>query len=100
MLRRRKPLRRIGKRAVAWKEFRNAKFARDANAGGRIRCNACVILQDNPDLHHTKGRSGNLLLDERHMVWLCRLCHNKAHETNNKRTSPKQEEQQADYMQE
>jgi hypothetical protein len=38
------------------------------------------------DLHHGKGRDGNLLTDKRWLYWLTRDCHEKAHENKNRNT--------------
>jgi len=79
-------LRKFGKTADEWKKFRNAKFERDKDDEGLIRCQdvqlglpRCGIARSEMDLHHIFGRSGKLLFDESKMVWLTRECHQKEH---------------------
>lgn len=81
------PIRRRGKKADAWKAFRDEKALRDRDEDGDIACQdsriglrRCGNSLANPDLHHVFGRDGNLLFDEKNMVWLTRSCHQKAHE--------------------
>lgn len=89
------PIKKVGRRGNEWKEFRDAKFDRDKDEEGLIRCQGvriglpdCRTARDSAgmDLHHIEGRDGKLLTDESKMVWLIRECHEKAHETKNPNT--------------
>ncbi len=89
-----KPIRKLGPRAKAWLQFRNAKAERDRDEDGLLQCEdwkiglpKCGIGRPSLDLHHTKGRDGGLLTDERFVVWVTRSCHDAAHNnTNSTRT--------------
>jgi hypothetical protein len=85
----RTPLKSRGVKADVWKLFRDAKFNRDKNDEGLIRCQCSKIgLEDcrtsgsEMDLHHIKGRdeAPELYYDESNMVWLVRSCHEKVHQ--------------------
>ncbi len=82
----RTPLKRIGQRAKSWQDFRNAKFEREKDDEGLIRCQdtkvgleKCGVSRVDMDLHHINGRDGKLLFDESKMVWLTSACHQAAH---------------------
>lgn len=86
---RRTPIKKVGQRTLEWKKFRNAKFDRDKDEEGLVRCQDvkaglthCGVSSIAMDLHHLKGRDGELLTDERHLVWLTRFCHDKTHSFN------------------
>jgi hypothetical protein len=92
-----KSIRKVGPRALAWKQTRAEKVASDVNDEGLIRCEdyklglpRCGIARqpEDMDLHHAKGRDGNLLTDKRFLVWLTRKCHDEAHSRNSRLTSP------------
>lgn len=85
-LSRKTSLKKVGERGQKYQDLRNAKFERDKDDEGLIRCQdykiglpACGIARSEMDLHHTEGRDGELLFDESKMVWLTRECHNEAH---------------------
>lgn len=85
-LKRKKYIPRFSPRSLKYEDFRKLKLLKDRNEVGLIQCQdykiglpACMKWMETPDLHHVKGRSGDLLFDERHMVWLARECHNAAH---------------------
>lgn len=75
-----------GQRADDWQKFRDAKFKRDQDEEGLIRCqdwkiglDRCGVARSSMDLHHIEGREGSLLLEENKTVWLTRECHEAAH---------------------
>lgn len=92
---RRGPLAKRGPRAKAWEQCRAEKVANDVDEEGLIRCEdwklgleRCHTARqpEDMDLHHGKGRDGNLLTDKRWLYWLTRDCHEKAHENKNRNT--------------
>lgn len=81
-------IKKVGPRALAWKACRSEKIETDIDEEGLIRCEdyklglpRCGIarLPEEMDLHHSKGRDGDLLTDKRWLVWLTRDCHSEAH---------------------
>lgn len=73
-------------RSIRYDDFRNLKLVKDRDEDGLIKCQdhlvglpKCGIAIPTPDLHHTQGRSGDLLFDESKMVWLTRACHQEVH---------------------
>jgi hypothetical protein len=92
----RKPILRKSPRSISYENFRSLKAVKDRDSQGLILCQdykiglpACRSRVPTPDLHHTKGRDGNLLFDERWLVWLVRSCHDKAHDNNTNSPSTK-----------
>lgn len=93
-LKRGKTIKKVGERSLKWKKFRNEKFDRDKNEEGLIKCQDtkvglphCGISRSEMDLHHLKGRDGDLLTDERWLVWLTRECHDATHNPDSSSTS-------------
>ena len=83
----RTPIRKVGRKFVEWRTFRNKEFEKDKDYEGLILCQdhklgmpRCGIARQNMDLHHIYGRDGDLLYDKSKMVWLTRQCHNKIHQ--------------------
>lgn len=87
----RKPLKRSGwlnrkgPRTTLWDVFVDQERKKARDEEGLIECEdykiglpPCHRRVPSPDLHHTKGRDGLLLLDRSKMVWLVRECHQKA----------------------
>ena len=90
---RRTNLSSVGPRSKEWSKCRSEKAKSDIDEDGLIRCEdyklglpRCGIarLPEDMDLHHGKGRDGNLLTDKRWLVWLTRECHNEAHDNNSR----------------
>lgn len=90
------PIKKRGSRTIAWEKTRAEKAQSDVNEEGLIPCEdyklglpRCGIARqpEDMDLHHSKGRDGNLLTDKRWLVWLTRECHDAAHhpDTDNSR---------------
>lgn len=86
----RTPIKRIGPKAKAWKEFRDAKLETDKINSQRdeIVCEdwkiglpRCGKASANPDLHHVEGRDAapNSYFFDKKLVWLVRECHDEAH---------------------
>lgn len=82
----RRPIKQVSPRSIRYEDFRRLKLVKDRDEEGLIKCQdgliglpKCGVAIETPDLHHRKGRSGDLLFDESHMVWLTRECHNLAH---------------------
>lgn len=78
-------LKKKGHRGTLWDVFVEQERKKARNAEGLIACEdyrlglpACHRSIPTPDLHHTEGRDGALLLDRSKMVWLTRDCHKKA----------------------
>lgn len=82
-------LNRRGPRAKSWEKCRAEVVAEtEKDEDGLIRCEdyklglpRCNVARqpEDMDLHHSKGRDGNLLTDKRYLVWLTRECHDAAH---------------------
>lgn len=65
---------RSDKRAKQEREY--SKLAKDYKIKNPI-CERCH-LPPSTDVHHMKGRTGNLLTDENNFIALCRWCHDWA----------------------
>lgn len=76
-----------GHRSTLWDAFAEQERRRARDTDGLIACEdwkvglpRCYRRVTSPDLHHTEGRDGELLLDRSKMVWLVRTpCHDYAH---------------------
>lgn len=95
-LKRGKFINRKGPRATLWDYFVEQERRKARDEQGLIACEdykiglpRCNGRVPTPDLHHTEGREGLLLLDRTKMVWLIRGCHDKAHNRNS--SSPSSE---------
>lgn len=101
---RRKPLPRgiylnkKGPMATLWDAFRSKKLERDKDEDGLIACQdwkiglrRCGQRSASPDLHHVEGREArpDLYFSNGNLVWLVRGCHDKAHNRNTNKPSPK-----------
>lgn len=82
----RKPIKQKSPRSLKYDDFRNLKAVKDRDEEGLLHCEdykiglpRCGIARPNLDLHHIKGRDGDLLFDESQMAWLTRECHDAAH---------------------
>lgn len=88
-------------RSIRYQDFRDLKAVKDRDEEGLLHCQdylvglpRCGIAHPSLDLHHTKGRNGDLLFDESKMVWLTRSCHERAHtDTSSTRTETKDDSQ-------
>lgn len=84
---RRTRLKSRGHRSTLWDAFAEQERRKARDAEGLIDCQdwtiglpPCYRRVASPDLHHTEGRDGELLLDRSKMVWLVRTpCHDYAH---------------------
>lgn len=93
--RNRRPIKQFSARSISYRDFRNLKLVKDRDDEGLITCQdtqiglpACGVRSSSPDLHHSKGRDGSLLFDERWLVWLTRDCHDRAHDRDTSSTLP------------
>lgn len=96
-----KPIKKFGPRSEAWRKTRAEKVESDKDEDGLIRCEdyklglpRCGIAREpqNMDLHHAKGRDGNLLTNKEFLVWLTRECHDEAHSRNSSLASSETED--------
>lgn len=82
-------IKKRGSRTIAWEQCRKEMIAEaPRNEDDLIRCQCyqvglpdCGWWKDEAllDLHHLKGRDGNLLTDKRYLVFLTRECHDAIH---------------------
>lgn len=87
-------------RSIKYQDFRNLKAVKDRDEEGLLHCQdyliglpRCGVALPSLDLHHSKGRNGDLLFDERYLVWLVRTCHEAAHNTSSPSTEAENDPQ-------
>ena len=81
-------LKKVGSRTKTWQAVRAKKALNDVNDEELIRCQDFMLGMErcgysyqpsDIDLHHSKGRDGDLLTDTNNLVWLSKACHMKVH---------------------
>lgn len=75
-VKRRKNIRRVSvKKAEALREYYNKRAIFMANIEACMCCKSALPVE----IHHKRGRAGDLLTDIRHWMALCRKCHKAIH---------------------
>ncbi len=75
---RKSPLRRVSKKRAS--QLRAYSIMRPIFLRSAPFCEVIDCMNHSTEIHHTKSRIGEMLLDERYLMAVCAPCHRKIHE--------------------